>query len=77
MKYIRDYDKTIIDEDDIFDDAASEITWDEVYDAMSEISTAFLFNHLDEAAQEIVRKRAIEIYIKNCYTELEEDEENG
>ena len=77
MKYIRDYDKTIIDEDDIFDDAASEITWDEVYDAMSEISTAFLFNHLDEAAQEIVRKRAIEIYIENCYTELEEDEENG
>lgn len=75
MKYIRDFDSEIFDEEDVSDAVADIITMDDLEEAMQNFSFLTLFNHLDDEMKDRIWEMAHDAVFEEHFTEVEEDEE--
>ena len=75
MKYIRDFDSEIFDEEDVSDAVADIITMDDLEEAMQNFSFLTLFNHLDDEMKDRIWEMAHTTVFEEHFSEVEEDEE--
>ena len=74
MKYIRDFDSEIFDEEDVSDAVAESITMDDLEEAMQNFSFLTLFNHLDDEMKDKIWDMAHTAVFKEHFSEVEEDD---
>ena len=76
MKYIRDFDSEIFNEEDVSEAVDESITMDDLEEAMQNFSFLTLFNHLDDEMKDKIWDMAHTAVFEEHFSEVDEDEED-
>ena len=76
MRYERDMDSEIFDEEDIYDAVDEMIDDDIMEEAARDFDFRTIFKHLDEEMQMMIWDKARRMVLEEEFVELDEDEED-